>query len=252
MPWARLHDQANGSGKLLALSNGAYRLWGAGLIYCQANLTDGFIPEHVPATLGVRVKSTRELSLFVDELCRSLLPGKGPLWHRAPGGFQIHDYFDWNDSRESILADRARTKDRVKRFRDRMAADRVTNGVQNADVTPLQPRFETEETESYERRLKSGSTSTEDQNQEDQRRSRGALRSQPPDDAPRVLQRLAHDVLDDIENGQLNGLDAPEELKTRAAKANLLYDSDRIRKALDCADAQRARRRGAQPAEATA
>lgn len=99
MPWGRLDDKANGNAKLLALSDSAWRMWGCGLIYCQNNLTDGFIPSFAIDAFGVRAKNKQAVA---DELCRSLVPGKGPLWHKVDSGYQVHDYLDWNDSRESV------------------------------------------------------------------------------------------------------------------------------------------------------
>jgi 5-methylcytosine-specific restriction endonuclease McrA len=88
------------------------------LIYCQANLTDGFIPEHAVPTFGVRVRNQPELRTFVAELCASQVPGRGPLWHRVPGGYQVHDYLDWNDSRQQVEEVRASNKRRTDLFKN--------------------------------------------------------------------------------------------------------------------------------------
>lgn len=132
MSWGRLDDQANGNAKLLALSDAAWRMWGCGLIYCQANLTDGFIPEHAIHTFGVRAKNK---ALVVDELCSVLVYCKGPLWERVQGGYQVHDYFDWNDSREDIIAGRQKTKQRLERWRERRR-NGVGNALRDAPETP--------------------------------------------------------------------------------------------------------------------
>jgi hypothetical protein len=127
MPWGRLDDKANANAKLLALSDPAWRMWGCGLIYCQNSLTDGFIPQHAIESFGVRA---RNKSTVADELCRALVPGKSPLWHRVEGGFQIHDYLEWNDSREEVLAERERNRKRVEKFR---------SGRGNGERNALQP-----------------------------------------------------------------------------------------------------------------
>lgn len=57
----------------------------------------------------------------------------------------------------------------------------------------------------------------------------------------RVLTKLAHTVLDDVDAGRLVTGEVSEELKCRAARAQLRYDGDRVRKALDCAEVQRRR-----------
>lgn len=299
MPWARLHDQANGNAKLLAIGDSAHRLWSAGLIYCQANLTDGFIPEHAIPSFGVRARGPA-LRRAIDELCASLVPGKGPLWHRVPGGYQVHDYLHWNDSKEAVLQARAATQKRVALFRDTDLREQIRardgnqcrycghavhwadrkgpNGGTYDHVDPKGPNtldnlvvscrgcnsrkgsrtpdaagmrlqpvlFQTQNKSSHGSRSDQGlrpelvpatTTTTTEENQKEQRRLRGTLR--PPDENPRLLTKLAHVVLDDVEAGHLDPSDVSEELKTRAAKARLLYDSERIRKALDSARATR-------------
>ena len=309
MAWARLCDQANGNGKLIALSNGAYRLWISALVYCQRNLTDGFVPEHAVSTFGVRAKSPRELRSFTEELCRVSVPGKAPLWHPVAGGYQVHDYLDWNECKETVEANREITKRRVALFRDpalraeirardghrcrycgiavkwsdRKGPDGGTydhvdpkgpNTIDNLVVacrscnsrkaarTPeqagmlLQPvldlstsrsrsdlnRFQPSNNEKS-RLVPAPTTTVEDQDQEDQRRSRAALRVLEPDDAPQVLTKLAHTVLDAVDAGVLPVEELTEELKLQAARANLRYDGDRVRKALDSAQVQRERAR---------
>lgn len=114
MPWARIDDRANSDAKLLALSDSAFRLWVGGLIFCQANLTDGFIPAHVIQTFGIRARSKAPL---VRELTTGIL-GKKPLWQEVTGGWQFNDFLDWNDSREVVIATRQTTKQRIALFRD--------------------------------------------------------------------------------------------------------------------------------------
>lgn len=134
MPWGRLDDQANGNAKLLALSDSAYRMWACGLIYCQANLTDGFIPGHAIHSFGVRAY---DKPAVVKQLCARLVPGKSPLWHKVRGGYQVHDYLDWNDARDKIIKERQAAKDRVDRFRKRQ-----NNGARNPDGNALQTQNE--------------------------------------------------------------------------------------------------------------
>jgi hypothetical protein len=141
MPWGRLDDQANRSPKLLALSDPAWRMWGCGLIYCNEELTDGFIPAHMIETFGVKAAGKKKIA---KELCTKLVPGKDSLWHEVPGGYQVHDYLDWNDSREEVLKKRASGKDRQQRYRERKgdashhaSSDASRDALRNASQTPL-------------------------------------------------------------------------------------------------------------------
>ena len=130
MPWARIDDRANSDAKLLALSDSAYRMWVAGLIFCQANLTDGFVPKDAIQTFGVRARNKTTL---VQELTRSVL-GKRPLWQAVKGGWLFNDFHDWNESREHVLKKRAKGKDRVDRFRAKLnGGNRVCNELQTAN-----------------------------------------------------------------------------------------------------------------------
>lgn len=121
MPFGRLHEEAAGDSKLLALSDAAWRMWGMGLIYCQKNLTDGFIPSGAIFLWGVRSKN---LSRVADELCTPQVPGKDALWAHAADGYLIHDYLQWNDSKDEILKGRAAGKERIRIFRERERAER--------------------------------------------------------------------------------------------------------------------------------
>ncbi len=117
MAWVRIHDGALTHPKIVGLSDSAFRLWVWGLSYCQQHLTDGWIP---PAALPAKSKP----DALVD----------ARLWvYAAQGGFDVHGYLDWNDSRESVLAKRAGLKARVTRFRESNVTRSVTH--ENASST---------------------------------------------------------------------------------------------------------------------
>lgn len=141
MAWARLDDRANNNAKLLALSDGGHRMWTCGLVYCQDNLTDGFIAESAIRTFGVRASVAK----VIEELCAVLVPGKKPLWHRVAGGYQVNDYADFNDPAKTVQKKRAQTRERVQRFRSRV--DAQSNALQPA----LQDALVTANTERSER-----------------------------------------------------------------------------------------------------
>lgn len=127
MRYARIEENAMDSPKFIAINAAAWRLWCEGSTYCQKHLTDGFIPSS--ALRGFRYFSQGALK----QLCEALAPGKGPLWHRVEGGIQVHDYLDWNDPREKVLANRKAGKERLERWRAEQALKR---GVTPPNETP--------------------------------------------------------------------------------------------------------------------
>jgi hypothetical protein len=240
MPWARIDDRANSDAKLLALSDSAYRLWVGALIFCQANLTDGFIPTHAIETFGVRAKNKAPL---VRELTASVL-GKRALWQSVEGGWQFNDFLDWNDSREVVLAQRAKGKSRVDRFRAKLNGH--GNAERNAARNALQTANEL-------RSFAASTTTTKDQNQEpreDAPRSHRQLRMELRTmvEMRRHLRAACHRL---IESDRQYQHDSPhqrtnlsDELKTIAARDLRVvdYDSREIEKVIDAVIGQRARR----------
>lgn len=109
MSWVRIHDAAFTHPKVVGLSDKAFRLWVWGLTYAQLHLTDGFIT--ADAMPG-------RLKRAADDLLSKRL------WEPKDAGFQIHDYLDWNDSREVILKKRAGAKRRLEDFREQKNASR--------------------------------------------------------------------------------------------------------------------------------
>lgn len=108
MAWARIHDSALNSPKLVKLFRGSdpLHLWVWGLTYCQLHLTDGAIPvEALPHGAAKAAEVLIERGLW-----------EGP----AEGGYRIHDYLDWNDSKETITKKRVTARERVTRYRTRV------------------------------------------------------------------------------------------------------------------------------------
>jgi hypothetical protein len=143
LPWVRIDEHALNHVKILALSNGAFRLWVEGLAHCQKHLTDGAISRSALRAFRYAQRSR------VDELTTSV-DGMPPLWEPETGGFRVHDYLKWNDSREKVLFERGKARDRVERWRNRhgnAVGNAVTNGIQNAFETVLHTTSTTTSTE---------------------------------------------------------------------------------------------------------
>jgi len=100
MPFLNLDDNFADHRKVDALSDGAFRLHVSGLLYCARNKTDGHIPTDRVARLMPKFKRS-----YLTELI------DGQLWYTRPGDeYEVHDYLDWNKSREQIEADRERIR----------------------------------------------------------------------------------------------------------------------------------------------
>jgi len=89
MPWIKLDDEFAEHPKVEALGNEAFRLHLMALCYCGKHLTDGRIP---------RGWATRRAS--ADVLAEL---EHGGLWQPADDGWVIHDYLDYNPTREQAL-----------------------------------------------------------------------------------------------------------------------------------------------------
>src|SRR5678815_4332210 len=119
MGWFRIDDRADDNPKLLALSDGALRLWLMGGIHCAKHKTDGLLTQ--AAAFGLRKFTKARL----DEL---LTLG---LWHQTDTGFQVHDFLDWNLSKAEIDAKQANGRARVQRHRAGSNPS-VSNALRNA------------------------------------------------------------------------------------------------------------------------
>ena len=108
MPWVRIDEHALNHVKVLALSNGAFRLWVEGLAHCQKHLTDGAITAAALKTFRYATAAR------VSEMRTSGLWDGG-----ASGEYVVHDYLIWNDSREKITRERELSKRRFERMKKR-------------------------------------------------------------------------------------------------------------------------------------
>lgn len=130
MAWVRIHDGAMQDLKISGLSDSAFRLWIRGLCYCQTALTDGLIPHSALRDMGAKRKD-------VDELATPQVEGRAALWERIDQfGFKVHDYLDWNDSREKVTGRKSAARARKEAFdakrRSERVGERVNERVPNA------------------------------------------------------------------------------------------------------------------------
>lgn len=91
MPYLPLDDAFAQHPKITPLTDAGFRLHVAGLCYCAKYRTDGRIPADAVASLVPRYKVRTLAELII-----------GRLWIEVEGGYCVHDYLDWNWSRERI------------------------------------------------------------------------------------------------------------------------------------------------------
>jgi hypothetical protein len=116
MAYLAIDDQASDHPKIEALSDRAFRLWFKAVSYAKRFQTDGVIPANVLQSLRGYSKATAE------ELFRVTPPYSAPLWHMRPGGgIEIHDFKDWNESRQEVARRKSDKAARMKTWRDRKA-----------------------------------------------------------------------------------------------------------------------------------
>lgn len=105
MAWVRIHDGAMSHPKVIGMFDwrDPFHVWIWGLSYCQSHLTDGFVIDAAVPKAGRRAAT--------DLMARGL-------WEAAEGGWRVHDYLSWNDSKELVTKKRDEARVRMTRSRD--------------------------------------------------------------------------------------------------------------------------------------
>lgn len=100
MTWVRIDDQLPDHPKLARISARivphAGWLHVCALCYCSRHLTDGFVPDGI----------IPRLVTFGTQQSLAALQESG-LWERTDGGYLLHDYLEYQPSREQVQAQRA-------------------------------------------------------------------------------------------------------------------------------------------------
>jgi len=110
MTWFKLDDGFHCHPKVLEAGNEAVGLFSRCGSWSSQQLTNGFVPTSIALLYGGRdlVAALVEAGLFVP----------------VDGGWVMHDYLDYNPSKDQVQADRAAAADRQKRARERAKAAR--------------------------------------------------------------------------------------------------------------------------------
>lgn len=112
MAYAQIDDLFADHPKVAGLSDAAFRLHVAGILHCSRLLTDGLVDaDEVPRL--VRRYRKAALAELVDRC----------LWSWVlDGAYVIHDYLDWNPSREQVEERRKNARKRKIEWEGRRGA----------------------------------------------------------------------------------------------------------------------------------
>lgn len=148
MPWYRLENDYYEHPKIVNAGPLAELLFVRSIAYAHKHQTDGFVPRSIAYRLA------GDIAGRYNEQPGNLVAGlvQSSLWIPREGegvldGWDIHDYLEYQESKQEIEDRRAKTRDRVTRFRERSRNDVTppvsnavtppSNDVTNADVTTL-------------------------------------------------------------------------------------------------------------------
>lgn len=118
MSFARIDDNYLDHPKCLEAGEDAAMLNIRAIVYCNKHLTDGRLPKSALSSITRKPKP----ELLVKDLVRV------NLWEDHGDHWLLHDFLDWNESRSEVLTRRAAVKDRKKRWTERQAGTRSTDG----------------------------------------------------------------------------------------------------------------------------
>jgi hypothetical protein len=138
MAWVRIDDQFTDHPKAAHAGPLGIAMQVAGLCYCNRYLTDGFIPLAIAPRLldftGIAEGEPHDVDtkqvngyamewMYVVERLE-----KAGMWEVVDGGWLIHDYLEYNPSREEMQAKRAEVSEKRAEAGRRGAAARWQNG----------------------------------------------------------------------------------------------------------------------------
>lgn len=146
MAWVRIDDAAPDHPKLVGLDDAAWAMWSRGLCYANRNTTDGRIPKGSLRRLSTSADPARVAQDLVD----------AGLWHPVDGGWEVHDYLDYQFSAAEVRASREEASE-AKRRAGRAGgvrsgeARRAKQGTIRPEADPKQTRSRTEARPKHDR-----------------------------------------------------------------------------------------------------
>lgn len=138
MTWVRLDDEFPDHPKVLGLSDPAFRLHVHALCYASRLLTDGMVP-HSWLT-GGRGREPKAVEQLVAT----------GLWDKVEGGYQIHDYLVYQQSRAHVQSQRTKAVNRMtlaRSSREQDANKAGSSGEVHHSTKNITKNITTQETE---------------------------------------------------------------------------------------------------------
>lgn len=123
MPWVRIDDEFAQHPKLMRVGPLGMALQVAALCYCNKHLTDGFIPWAAARSLlpweflGPECKRFRIgviSGMSSEDVAADFVIGlllEAGLWDETEGGYVIHDYLNYQPSKNEVLAEREQKRE---------------------------------------------------------------------------------------------------------------------------------------------
>ena len=98
--YTRIDDQFYMTIKNAQIDRDEQDLYIAGIVFCNGQLTDGFIPAARLPMLAAWAKLPGEAN--IEAIASRLVEHE--YWEVVDGGYMVHDFLDWSISREEVLA----------------------------------------------------------------------------------------------------------------------------------------------------
>lgn len=202
------HPKIYKAGALLG-ENGpacALALFVAAIGYARKHLTDGFVPEGFISSCGL---------IQTPQATANALSSRGVrLFHRVPGGYRIHDYFDWNHKASAVKE--LRTKERDRKRAQRAGKSNGRSGVSG----PASGRDTNRPP--CARGTKTKATRGTDRTNQLEVATSGVLRTTSKNKPPRCARRETHD-------GSKTADRNPATVRDRADRAHARSDARPVR-----------------------
>lgn len=143
MPWVRIDDDFYNHPKVIKAGPLGIAMQVSALCYCNHYLTDGFVPlSIIPgllnlAGIGMRMWANETFgggedaawTMVVEDLINA------GLWESCEDGYRIHDYLEYQPSKDQVIADRAANAQRQEAWKARKS-NAVSNAVSNIAPVP--------------------------------------------------------------------------------------------------------------------